>query len=91
MLKIRHESGPTAGKDERFGAGVERITFGRDPAACDVVFPANLTIVARRHFALVRRPSGDWTIELFGEPVSPAPAFLLGLPTAPPSQARQVA
>ncbi|MCC7346774.1 MAG: FHA domain-containing protein, partial [Variibacter sp.] len=68
MLIVQHRKGPLAGSEQRFESGVERITFGRDPAACDVVFPAGLTLVARRHFALVRKPSGAWVIEQFGDP-----------------------
>src|SRR5262245_6120542 len=52
MPIIRHRSGPLAGKEQTIDENVERITFGRDPSACDVVFPADLTLVARRHFAL---------------------------------------
>jgi hypothetical protein len=69
MLIIRHRSGPLAGKEETpTGRQIDRIVFGRDPDACDVVYPPDALIVARRHFALVRSLSGDWTIELFGTP-----------------------
>lgn len=68
MPTIRHKTGPLAGKEQTIDPRVERITFGRDPAACDVVFPPDLTVVARRHFALVRKPSGDWMYEDFGDP-----------------------
>lgn len=68
MLIIRHLTGPLAGKEQRIEAKTERVTFGRDPNACDVVFPPDATIVARRHFALQRKPSGEWTLDLFGDP-----------------------
>lgn len=67
MLIIRHVTGPLAGKEQRIEAQSDRITVGRDPSACDVVFPPDATIVARRHFALVRKPSGEWTYDLFGD------------------------
>lgn len=68
MPTIRHKTGPLAGKEQTIDPRVDRITFGRDPAACDVVFPPDLTLVARRHFALVRKPSGEWMYEDFGDP-----------------------
>src|SRR5262245_13698145 len=68
MPVIRHRTGPLAGKEQAVDQNVDRITFGRDPSACAVVFPADLTLVARRHFALVRRPSGEWTYDKFGDP-----------------------
>jgi hypothetical protein len=69
MLVIRHRSGPLTGKEEiPTGRQPDRIVFGRDPDVCDVVYPPDALIVARRHFALARTLSGDWTIELFGAP-----------------------
>ncbi len=68
MIIIRHRSGPLTGRRQDLDGASGRITFGRDPAVCDVVFPPDLTIVARRHFALARSPAGDWMFELFGEP-----------------------
>jgi hypothetical protein len=68
MPTIRHKTGPLAGKEQTIDPRVERIMFGRDPAVCDVVFPPDLTVVARRHFALVRKPSGEWMYEDFGDP-----------------------
>jgi hypothetical protein len=68
-LTIRHRSGPLAGQAQRIEQGaVERIVFGRDASRCDVVYPPEAAIVAGRHFALVHKPSGDWTVELFGRP-----------------------
>jgi Trypsin-like peptidase domain len=68
MIIIRHRSGPLAGQRQDLDGKSGRITFGRDPNVCDVVFPPDLTIVARRHFALERTPAGDWVFELFGDP-----------------------
>jgi V8-like Glu-specific endopeptidase len=68
MLIIRHRTGALAGKEDRVEARDDRVVFGRDPNACDVVFPPDATLVSRRHFALVRKPSGDWTVDLFGAP-----------------------
>lgn len=69
MLIIRHRTGPLAGKDQRVdGREPDRVVFGRDPAVCDVVYPPDIAIVSRRHFALVRKLSGDWTVDLFGDP-----------------------
>jgi hypothetical protein len=69
MLIIRHRTGPLAGKEERpVGRQPDRIVFGRDPEVCDVVFPPDERLVSRRHFALVRKLSGYWTVDLFGEP-----------------------
>jgi hypothetical protein len=69
VLIIRHRTGPLAGKVERpEGRQSDRIIFGRDPDVCDVVFPPDARDVSRRHFALVRKLSGYWTVDLFGEP-----------------------
>jgi hypothetical protein len=68
VLIIRHTSGPLAGKEQRIDPKSDRITFGRDPNACDVVYPPDATLISRRHFALVRKPSGEWTFDLFGDP-----------------------
>jgi Trypsin-like peptidase domain len=67
VLIIRHVTGPLAGQEQRIETTAERITVGRDPSACEVVFPLDATLVARRHFAFVRKPSGEWTYELFGD------------------------
>lgn len=77
MLVVRHKTGPLAGKEQRIDPKGDRVTFGRDATVCDVVYPPDATIVARRHFALVRVPSGEWTFQLFGDPfvaVNGAPA-----------------
>jgi hypothetical protein len=68
MIIIRHRTGPLAGQTQQIETKSGRIVFGRDPNVCDVVYPPDATIVARRHFALVRRPSGEWAFDLFGDP-----------------------
>jgi Trypsin-like peptidase domain len=70
MLIIKHLTGPLAGKEERMDPALDRIAFGRK-ADCQIIYPPEETVIAREHFALVRRPpgpAGHWTIELFGEP-----------------------
>ncbi len=66
MIVIKHLSGPLRGEEQSISDGRERITFGRS-SSCDVVFPPEEMIVGRKHFALVRKPSGDWSIDLFGD------------------------
>jgi len=66
MLTIRHLNGALAGTDSKI-ADKERVTVGRQ-LDCDVQFPPEETAVARHHFALVKKPSGSWTVELFGTP-----------------------
>jgi pSer/pThr/pTyr-binding forkhead associated (FHA) protein len=68
MLIIRHRTGALAGQGQTVEEPSDRVTFGRDPDACDVVFPPDETLISRRHFALERKPSGEWTLDLFGEP-----------------------
>jgi hypothetical protein len=70
MVIIKHLTGPRAGTEDRFDSKSDRIVFGRR-VSCDVIFPPDETIVAREHFALVRKPpgpAGHWIIETFGEP-----------------------
>jgi hypothetical protein len=67
MLIIRHLTGPLAGREDRIEPNVDRVMFGRQ-LDCQVSYPADATMVARRHFALVRKASGDWTFDLFGAP-----------------------
>src|SRR5207237_5170618 len=66
MLIIRHLNGAQAGTQVTI-EGKDRVVVGRQ-LDCDVQFPPEETAVARHHFALVRKPSGSWTVELFGAP-----------------------
>jgi len=49
-----------------FEAGKEAIVFGREPAS-DVVFGPEHRAVGRKHCQLLRQPTGDYKIEIFGE------------------------
>jgi len=70
MIIIRHQTGPLAGLEQQLEPRADRIVFGRDPNACDVLYPPDATMVARRHVALVGKPSREWTIEPFGDRVA---------------------
>src|ERR1044071_6602357 len=65
MLTIKHLNGPQAGTEVMIDQSKERMVFGRQ-LDCDVQFPPEEIAVARHHFALVKKPSGAWTVELFG-------------------------
>src|SRR3954471_16333048 len=67
MLTIKHLNGPQAGTEVKIDQNKERVVVGRQ-LDCDVQFPPEETAVARHNFALVRKPSGAWTFELFGTP-----------------------
>src|SRR5436853_5280799 len=66
MLTIRHLNGAQAGTEVKL-EDKDRVVIGRQ-LDCDVQYPPEETAVARHHFALVRKPSGSWTVELFGTP-----------------------
>src|SRR4051812_21523513 len=66
MLTIRHLNGAQTGTEVKIG-DKDRVVVGRQ-LDCDVQFPPEETAVARHHFALVKKPSGAWTVELFGTP-----------------------
>jgi Trypsin-like peptidase domain len=81
MLTIKHLSGPLAGKVEKIDPSLDRVMFGRR-VNCEVSYPPEETLVAREHFALVRKPpgaEGHWTVELFGEPF----VAINGIPAEP--------
>jgi hypothetical protein len=67
MLIIKHVTGGLAGTEKSIDPASDRVVFGRQ-TDCDVIFPPEETLVSRHHFALVRKASGDWTIDLFGKP-----------------------
>jgi hypothetical protein len=67
MIIIRHQTGPLGGTEQKIEPKSDRITFGRDSQVCDVVYPPDEILVARRHFALVKKLSGEWTFDLFGD------------------------
>src|SRR5438874_10861082 len=66
MLTIRHLNGALAGTEVKI-EDKDRVVVGRQ-LDCDAQYPPEETAVARHHFALVRKPSGSWTVELFGTP-----------------------
>jgi len=66
MLTIRHLNGSLAGSEVKVESK-DRVVFGRQ-LDCDVQYPPEETAVARHHFAIARKPSGSWTVELFGTP-----------------------
>ena len=66
MLTVRHLNGPLAGTEVKI-ENKDRVVVGRQ-LDCDVQYPPEETAAARHHFALVRKPSGSWTVELFGTP-----------------------
>jgi hypothetical protein len=49
-----------------FEAGKETIVFGRETTS-DVVFGPEHRAVGRKHCQLLRQPTGDYRIEIFGE------------------------
>lgn len=67
MLTIKHAEGPLAGQEQTISDDLAQITIGRDPDRCQIVYPPDCTIVGRVHCALLRQPSGDWAIELYGD------------------------
>jgi len=70
MLVVKHLTGPLKGQEDRIDPKLDKVVFGRK-ADCQIIYPPEETIVAREHFALLRKPPGPvghWTIDLFGEP-----------------------
>lgn len=72
-LILRFKGGPLAGELREFDERVERVTFGRDPKRCDVVFPEAARAVSREHFAL-ERVLGAWRVVTNGG----SPVFVEG-------------
>ena len=63
----KSKPGETIAAPKNFPAGIEQITFGRDPVS-DLVFPpASQRIVSRKHGRIYRQGSGDYAIEPFGD------------------------
>lgn len=65
-ITLLHLSGPLQGQQRHFDDDRERIVIGRDASKCDIVYPADLTIIGREHCALVREMSGDYALDVFG-------------------------
>lgn len=53
-LQVHFRGGPKAGEITSFDDSVTRITIGREPQRCQVVFPPDDTRVGREHFAVER-------------------------------------
>lgn len=62
-VSIHFQGGPRAGQVVEFNDDVARITVGRDPDKCQVVFGPQETKVGREHFAL-RRELGRYRLVL---------------------------
>ncbi|MFI4995235.1 MAG: trypsin-like serine peptidase [Hyphomicrobiales bacterium] len=67
MITIKHISGPLTGQEQTFGDDQERIVIGRDSELCQVVYPPEFTVVGREHVALLRKLSGDYALDIFGD------------------------
>jgi hypothetical protein len=67
MIIIKHLSGPLTGQEQTFADDRERIVIGRDPELCQVVYPPEFTVVGREHVALLRKLSGDYALDIFGD------------------------
>lgn len=67
MLVIRHLEGPLAGSEQTISDEHDHVMIGRDPDTCEIVYPVEDSVVGRRHCQLLRQPSGDWVIDLFGD------------------------
>ena len=67
MLVIKHLSGPLAGKEQDISDDRDHVLIGRDSAKCEILYPAEETIVGGEHCQFLRQPSGDWVIERFGD------------------------
>ncbi|MEJ0051161.1 MAG: trypsin-like peptidase domain-containing protein [Methylovirgula sp.] len=67
MLTIKHVDGPLAGQEQTISDDQAQVNVGRDPDRCQIVYPPDSTIVGRVHCGLLRQPSGDWAVDLYGD------------------------
>jgi len=65
-ITIKHLDGPLKG-DQPFDDKYPSVVFGRDPEACQVVYPPEYDVVGKKHFELKRGKAGDYTVGLFGK------------------------
>ena len=65
-ITIKHLDGPLKGETNEFGDGVATILIGRQ-ADCQIVYPAEYTIIGKTHCQLERQVSGDYCLRLLGE------------------------
>jgi len=70
MLVVKHLTGPLKWQEDHIDPKLDKVVFGRK-VDCQIIYPPEVTIIAREHFALLRKPpgpTGHWTIDLFGKP-----------------------
>ena len=66
-ITIKHLDGPLKGQpDQTFDDSYTSVVFGRDPEACQVVYPPDYNVVGKQHFELQRNKAGDYSVGLFG-------------------------
>ena len=51
-ITIKHLDGPLKGADQTFDDSYTSVVFGRDPEACQVVYPPDYNVVGKQHFEL---------------------------------------
>ena len=82
MLKVTHLGGTSDERPLVFDDRVGTIRFGRS-GDCEVRFPAGITAVSKRHFALLRKPgTGTYTFDLSHK----KPIYRDGRPVLPGSE-----
>jgi hypothetical protein len=65
-ITIRHLDGPLAGLQQHFDDSYDTVAFGRDPEACQVVYPPDYNVVGKKHFQLKRNRAGEYAVDLLG-------------------------
>ena len=65
-ITIKHLDGPLKGETTEFADGVGTILIGRQ-AGCQIVYPAEYTVVGKTHCQLERQISGDYCVRLLGD------------------------
>jgi hypothetical protein len=65
-ITIKHVDGPLQGETNEFGDGVGTILIGRQ-ADCQIVYPAEYTVIGKTHCQLERQVSGDYCVRLLGD------------------------
>jgi len=64
-INIRYQLKSSDPKNFKFGDDVSEITLGRDPALCQVAFPADETLVGRQHCVVIEL-AGRYRLETNG-------------------------
>ena len=65
-ITIKHLDGPLTGETKEFGDGTATILIGRQ-AGCQIVYPAEYTVIGKTHCQLERQVSGDYCVRLLGD------------------------